>query len=634
MKTKALVYFFIVSALLGIFCTQDLHSRPISQDEQLIRVGVGAFNDRFYDIAEKQFLQFIKDYPNHEKIDEVCYLLGKTLFFRNNLKESRTIFLKIMNEHKNFKYADYTAYWLSEIEIRLGHGDEARKHLLSIVKRFPKFEWIDYAYYLLGLLDFEFNRFPQAEDSFKKVPLSSKNQDLIQSSLYWLGLSSFKQKEYQDAIHYFRTLWEDPTFLPTGSLRYALFWLGESQLRLGRFHDAKTTFRTFSEGLKNDPLLPEVLWRLGFCEYRSGNLKESIEIFQTLKNQMKDSPLLLYTHYLLGKIFFINRNYPASIKELNTMINRLPGNSLTGISFLTLFWNYIQLGEMDGANKIFQRLQKMNYFEDEKTFIQWLNAELIFSEGRVSDSLPYYFNILNSKFREKALYQIGRGYFFDNKSREAITNLDILLLEFPNSKFAEESLFMKAESLNRLGNLDQALDAYELIIKQPRNHPWEIYALTQTGNLHMARNENNKAQKAFKKILEEFPYHPLYYNAACQLGNLNFRKNNIGDAIHYFSIVLKGNILQLFGEAYFSLGEIFYQQGKYDKALTSFEAAIQYLKETSLWFFLTQLEIGNLHRKWGRYEEAKKAYTIIVDHSKDKEIKEAARILLNQVGSP
>lgn len=39
------------------------------------------------------------------------------------------------------------------------------------------------------------------------------------------------------------------------------------------------------------------------------------------------------------------------------------------ISFLALFWNYIQLGEIDGANKIFQRLQKMNHFEEEKTFI-------------------------------------------------------------------------------------------------------------------------------------------------------------------------------------------------------------------------------------------------------------------------
>ena len=101
------------------------------------------------------------------------------------------------------------------------------------------------------------------------------------------------------------------------------------------------------------------------------------------------------------------------------------------------------------------------------------------------------------------------------------------------------------------------------------------------------------------------------------LGNLHFKGNDITEAIHYCSIVLKGNILELLGEAHFSLGEKFFTiQGKYEKAFTSFETAIRYFKDSSLWFFLTQLEIGNLQRKWGKYEEAKRAYMIILDHSK------------------
>jgi TolA-binding protein len=633
MTRKILISFFWIALVCGILDVRDLQSKSYAPDEQLILVGIGALNDGFYDIAEKQFSQFMKDYPNHEKGYEVCYLLGKTLFHKKKLRESKILLTKILNENKTFEYTDDTVYWLAEIEIRLGNREEARKLLSLIVKRFPNFEWIDYTYYLLGLLDFESNRLSQAEASFKKVPLSSRNHEFIQSSLFWLGLLSFKQKDYEATIRYLKPLWEDPKLLPKGYLRYTLFWLGEAQLRLGRFSEAKSFFAAFHDRFKNDSFIPEVQWRLGFCEYRLGSFKEAIEIFQSLKTQLRESPLLFYTHYLLGRMFFLNRDPSASIREINTIIYKSSANPLTGISFLTLFWNYIQMGEMDGANKVFQRLQKLNHLEDEKNFIQWLNAELIFSEGRVLDALPYYFNILNSRFREKALYQIGRGYFFENKFREAITNLDILLLEFPNSEYAEEGLFVKAECLNRLGNLDLALDAYELIVRQNKNDLWALLALTQIGNVHMARNEVPKAQKAFKKIIEAFVNHPLYYHAACQLGNLNFKTNNIGDAVHYFSLVLKGDILELFGEAHFGLGEIFYQQGKYDKAFNSFETAIRYLGESSLWFFLTQLEIGNLHRKWGKYEEAKKAYTIILDHSKDEDMRQAAKVLLNQLGA-
>ena len=131
----------------------------------------------------------------------------------------------------------------------------------------------------------------------------------------------------------------------------------------------------------------------------------------------------------------------------------------------------------------------MNPFEEEKAFLQWLNAEITFSEGKVSDSLPYYFNIMNTRFRERALFQIGRGYFYEKKFREAITNLDILSLEFPNSKYRDESLFVKGESYVQLGNADQALETFDLIARQTRISPWGLLALTQIGNIHFLRND-------------------------------------------------------------------------------------------------------------------------------------------------
>jgi tetratricopeptide (TPR) repeat protein len=398
-------------------------------------------------------------------------------------------------------------------------------------------------------------------------------------------------------------------------------------------NEANRHYRTFYDRFKNDPLAPEVAWRMGFCEYQMGNIKNAIEAFQLFKNQFKDSPHLLSACYLLGKMSLMNGDYLSSIKELNSIPNASQGNSWEGVSLLTLYWNYVQLGEPEGANRIFQRLQKSDHFEDEKTFIQWLNAEMFYTEGEVLESLPYYFNILNTRFREKALFQIGKGYFLENKFRESITNLDILLLEFPNSKYLQEGLFIKGECLAKLGNMDQALETYHLVLRQNKNDFWHLFALTQIGSVHSFRNEQEKAENAFKKVLEGFPDHPLFYHAALQLGNLNFSRKNIVEAVHYYSIVLKGNILEFFGQAYFSLGEIFYQQGKFEKALQNFETAMRYLEGPSSWFFLTHLEIGNLKRRGGKYEEAKKSYLIILDQSKDEEMKKAAKELLNRMES-
>jgi TolA-binding protein len=559
--------------------------------------------------------------------------LGRTFFIRGKLKEAKSVYSKIINEGKNFENMNDTLLGLAEVEIKLGNREEASKLLLSIIKRTSKFDQIDYTYYLLGLLELGSNQLTAAESTFKKVSQNSKNNDLLRSSNFWLGVLSFKQQQYETAVGYFQNLWENPKSIPREYSRYVLFWLGEAQLKLGRFNEAKLYYKGFCEQFKLDPLIPEATWRIGFCDYQLGDIKNALETFQLFKNQFKDSPLLFYTHYLLGKIFMMTGDHLSSIKELNFILNSSQENSWGGAALLTLYWNYLQLGESDGVNRTFQRLQKLNHFEEEKVFLQWLNAEIYFAGGEISESLPYYFNILNTKFREKALLQIGKGNFFENKLREAITNLDILLLEFPNSQYLEESLFIKGECLIQLGNATPALETYELILRQNKNNVWQLFALVQIGGLHVFQNESDSAENDFKKVMEEFPNHPLFYHAAFQLGNLNFNKKNMVEAVHYYSIVLKGNILELFGEAYFATGEIFYQQGKYERALYSFETAIQYLKETSSWFFLTHLEIGNLKRRGGKYEEAKKSYLTIIDQSKDEEVKKAARELLNRMES-
>jgi len=632
MRKRALSLFLLL--LIGGFLFRaESPARTFTEDEQLISVGTGAFRDGFFDIAEKQFSNFVKSYPKHDRVFDIYYLLGRTFLIKGRLNEARAAFSRIIQEGKNFENMDSALLAMAELETTLGNQEEAKKILLSLIKRFPKFEQIDYSYYLLGLLELGSNQFADAESALKKVSQYSKNDVLIRSSYFWLGILSFRQKQYGPATGYFQNLWENPKSVPPQYLRYALFWLGESQLKLGRIHEAKSFYQTFCDRFKNDPLVQEASWRIGFCQYQLGEVKDSIETLESFKNRFRDSPLLFNAHYLLGKMFLINGDHPSSIKELNFTLNSSQVNNWGATSLLALYWNYIQLGDQEGANRIFQRLQKLNHFEDEKTLIQWLNAEMFYHRGEISESLPYYFNLLNTRFREKALFRIGKAYFFEDKSREAVTNLDILLLEFPNSKYLEEGLFIKGECLTKSGSLDEALQIYNLLLRQKGNNLWHLFALTRAGDIYSFRNQHDRAENAFKKAMENFPNHPLFYHAALQLGNLNFGKKKVVEAVHYYSIVLKGNILELFGEAYFGLGETFYQEGKYEKALRSFETAVPYLKGASSWFFLTHLEIGNLKRREGNYEEARKSYSIILDQSKDEEIRKAAREFINRMDS-
>lgn len=632
MSKRIIFYTLSFFLLTSIFGAQNAFpDKPVGEDERLIRVGTGAFTDRFFDIAEKQFSQFLRDYPEHAKFYDVCYLLGKTLYHREKLREARSIFLRIVNENKTFDFTEYILFWLADIELSLGNHEGARRYFASILNKYPKFEGMDQVYYYLGMIDFWANRGSQAESHLKKVSLASKNSELLQASHFWLGVLSYKQKRFEEAMGYFKPLTQSQRSMDPSFSKYGLLWLGETQLKQGKFDEAKRTYLTFNERFKDDGITPKVFWKIGFCDYRIGNLKEAIETLQSHRTQDKDSPLLPFSQYLLGEAFLQLRDYSSSTRELHLVLTRSKENPFWGVALLSLFWNHIQQDDLVGAHKIFQRLQKLNGYDDEKAVIQWLNAEMAFLQGRTADALPYYFNVLNTKYRDEALFRIGKGYFFENKFREAITNIDILLLEFPNSPHLEECLFIKAECFSHIGNWNQALEVYGLLAQKEKYPHWKTLAWTQMGNIYLSLNDSWEAERAFKKVVESFPNHPLATHAAFQLGKLFFKQNHILESIHYYSMILKGNRMEWLGGAYFSLGEIFYQQGKYDKAFKSFEMALRYLQDSSPWFFLAHLEIGNLQRKDGKYEEARRSYLTILNQSKDEDIKKAASELLRLI---
>lgn len=624
--------FFLVALFLAWFIpVSNTFPRIMGEDEKLIRVGVGAFQDGFYDIAEKEFSQFLREFPDHPKAYDISYLLGRSLLQREKFKEAQTLFLKIFNENKTFEPMDYLLFWLAEVEFSLGNPDGARRYFITLLNRYPKFDAIDQVYYSLGLIEMTFNRISQAEAYFKKIFLTPKSRNLLQGASFWLGTLAFKQNRFEEASEYFKkVLSESPPSFPLYS-KYGQLWLGETFLKLKKFEEARGTYVTFQKQYKDDAISLDVPWKIGFCYYRIGNPQEAIETLQAYRSIAKDSSLTHYTQYILGQIFYQSHDYANSIRELQQIVSRSKESPLWGLAFISLFWNHLHQNDLPGAQKIFQRIQKLSAFEEEKAFLQWLNGEIAFLKGNLSDALPYYFNVLNTRYREIALFRIGKTYFFENKWKEALTNLDILLLEFPNSPYQEECLFLKGESLLLSGNWSQALETYGLIVHKGKNPSLKILAMTQMGNISLFKKELWEAERIFKKIVEDYSFHPLATHAAFQLGKLFFKQNNILEAIHYYSLILKWNRLEWLGGTYFSLGEIFYQQGKYEKAQKSFEMALRYLQESSPWFFLTHLEIGNLQKKIGKPEEAKRSFLTILNQAKDEELKRAATELLRML---
>lgn len=628
-KSKVIIvlWAFLISGSLWGEPTEGRSGRT----DVLIQVGIGALNDGFYDVAEKQFTLFLKDYSTHERVLDVAYLLGRTFFLQGKFKEAKVQFTRIITTDKPFEQNDFALFWNAVTATKLDDLDSARRYLVELIRRFPRFEWIDSAHYLLGLIELEKDNLTSAESSLRAVAQLSRNKEVTNASSFWLGLLAYRRGDYATAAGYLRPLTEATLPSLQDKTKQALFWLAESEVKLGRFKEAKLHYKAYAERFKNDPLSLEVLWRLSFCAYRLGDLKESQDtltsVYGRLKN-WKDSP---YAHYLLALLHLDQGDFSSSVKELPLALGK-PLNPLWGGALLCLYWNCLHLGATEEAEKAFQRLLKFGG-EDERLQAQWLSAEMTFLEGRIADALPYYFNLVNSRFRERALYRIGKGYFLENQPRDAVTNLDILFLEFPASKYIEEALLIKGEALWSSGNFKEAVTTLSSLVRRKKSDLWSLLGALQLGSLYLARRDEKEAEKIFQTTAERAKDHPLAGYAFFQLGNIAFNRKRTTEALQHYSDALKQKPSNLMGEISLRMGEAFYEEGMFEKALLHFQKAIEELPEGSPSSFLAHLELGSLHKRKGKWEEARKAYRIVTERSKDETLVKAARELLRSVES-
>lgn len=283
-----LMIFFLSSP--EVLLVRESLSKSLNEDDQLIHVGLGAFQDGFYDIAEKHFSLFIRNFPNHGKTNEVSYLLGRTFLFQGKWKEAKAAFSRLVYDTKTFESIDYALFWMAQIEMKLGNPEASRRWLVSLLKNHPKFEWSDLAYYLLGCIDAEANRWNLSQGSFKKVLTLSKREEIVRGASFWLGMASLKQDDAQRATLYLRPFRDESWPLPEAYAKGALCGLGEAQLKLGLYEEAGRTYEAFCERFKQEPLIPDLSWRIGFCAYRSGKLREALELFRAFQTRFRVPP--------------------------------------------------------------------------------------------------------------------------------------------------------------------------------------------------------------------------------------------------------------------------------------------------------------------------------------------------------
>jgi TolA-binding protein len=603
-----------------------------SSPQELLHMGTGAFNDGFYQVAEAQFREFLQEYPLHSHIPGVMYLLGKALYEQKKFAEAKEVFIALLTASAVFQAKDAAYFWLGRSCEQLADLSSAHTSFLTVVKKYPHSVWYQSSLYLLGKISFQEGRRKRAEMYFRKVlQVRRMSPSLSYNAKFWLGLTLYEQQRYEEAEDFLQEVVESK--FNKGLLEEILYWLGETHIQLKKYKKGAAVFRSLLDRFPQSSYTAHALYGESLCLYMYGRKEEALKGLLILKKDFLHTSLLPHILSLTGKVYIDLDRHQEAIEILKEFLSRFPQDPMRTQTLLNLAWCYLKRGDLTRVKEVTYEIVEVPQGGREKTLAQYIMAELNTCEGNCQEAMPYWFNLLNtSLYRQEALFKIANCSFQERKFKECLVNIDLLQLEYPNFYNMDEALWIQGESYKELGNVSEAGEAYQKVIKEYKRslwYPWSLYRM-----IVFFFNEENirEAERYFDILYKKFAYHKLSHEAALKLGIRNAERAHYESSLHYLTIAARSLDSNIANNALCWQGEIYFNLKEYQKAWDAYQKVIaEHSSSKDALAAMVYLEMGNIKHLLKDHKKAKEAYKRAIEVSSDEQFKEKVKSLLKDL---
>ena len=298
------------------------------------------------------------------------------------------------------------------------------------------------------------------------------------------------------------------------------------------------------------------------------------------------------SNYALGYVFYNQKAYPRALTYFKAFTSNTAGADQSIIED-----GYTRLGDCYLAAK--------NYDEAIRTY------EQVAVRGKSGN--------------DYALFQKGRSYVYMNREQEAKRQFELLISQYPNSRFLDDALF-------QLADLDFQNQAYQqsvrgftrLINEQPKSYMIPA-ALLRRGQSYYNLQVYDQATADFKRIIEQYPTSPSATSAlegVQESLNAQGRPEEFSDVLR---VVRRNNPsnTKLEGVEFDNATNLYYAE-KYTAAISAFQQFIKAYPASGSSYDAVYF-IGSSYDKLNKPADALSNYRQVVRDNRSKFIAAAAQ---------
>ena len=590
--------------------------------------------------ANAEYTRAIQAFEEAERVDDIDPALMQQarfqkawILYRNQAYEqAQPIFELVYTDTPNSDTGREALFWSADSYYKMRQFNRAAQRFEMYTENYPQNDMTGAAMYSLGWSYFQMGRYDLAIGPLRDF---LKNYEAPETALFpyetdtqlRIGDAYYATGDYQQAIASYN---EAIGAEPGGD--YAMFQVANSYYRAGRTFDAVSNFRRTLRIYPFSRLREQAQYNIAYIYLNTNNYSQAIEEFQAVIDKYPGTNWAARSQYNIGDAYYNAGEYDRAIEAYQSVLDEYPRSSYIIEAINGIQYAQLSAGRSDSSSVILEEFLSDNPTSSTADQLRYRQAINVFQTGDYENAVGefrQYLRVTNSEeLIPEAYDNLGESYRQLGQIGNAIEAYQSIVDEYPEHELA-------ASALSSMGNLNYERGRYgashsnyaQLLETAPR---YRQEAYVGMGNASLAEGQTDRAKEEYESALQ---VNADSESAKAGLGKVALTEENYERALELLSPIADQSTTEIGAEAQYYLGEVYQLQGRFNAAIEEYAKVKVLFAAFDTWVSEAMFKTAECHIRLGNRGEAITILNSILENYVGTQAEQKARRLLNQTDS-
>ncbi len=615
--------------------------------------------------------EYVKNYPDGKYIDQSNELLSDILFDTNDYKQALAYIESLKRTTSKIDEAyQKIAFSQAVIEYNAENFEDAITYFDKALSKNINKETGQRALFWKAESAFAANK-PDAESLYRQV-MKQGTPDQRSKSLYSLGYLYYNKREFATALTYFKDFlttngdetsrqsredallrladcyliqkqfanalknYEQALANNRTDKDYAMFQKGVTLDFMGRKQEAAQTFESFNRIYENSRLIDDALFQQGSLEMERNAYQNAAASFTEMLRKRPKSALVPEALLKRALAYGNLQNYDRAIEDYKTIINKFGNHEVANEALIGLRDIMNVTGRSEDFADIADDYQKNNPGSNSAVALQYEAARNLFYTEKYESAISALKRFIQSNPSNgnvmEANYLIGESYYFTEKPKEAYPFYQLVIKD-GQSQYVGRAAFRAADIAFASGDFRAAVTDYQNVLSGSSSKRDQVSAWEGLFKGYFELGDYDNSIKYARQAISDGGgvVIGIENKAELYIGKNYLKRRDYVQAKAQFEKVISMDKDVNGAEANYLLGEILYQNNKYDEAIQEMQKLAQNFSDFIEWYEKAFLLISDSYIAKKDYFMAKATLNSIIENSGNAKTVDTAKAKLKTI---